>query len=138
MAMSKSGTNDYHLYKYATAADVLENVNASLVKRNVAVASQTELIDIREVLTQKGNTERLATVKTTLSLVDAESGETLSCSGIGRGHYSYLAVPFKKMAGFRDVVTHNYDGISYDMIWEVAQKDIPQLVSEIERMLDEQ
>lgn len=23
----------------------------------------------------------------------------------------------KDMAGLRDVVTHNYDGISYDMIW---------------------
>ena len=83
--VQKSGTNDFHRYKYATAADVLEKVNASLVKRKVAVASQAELIDLRDVVTQKGNAERLATVKTTLSLVDAESGETLSCSGLGSG-----------------------------------------------------
>ena len=30
--IQKSGTNDFHRYKYATAADVLEKVNASLVK----------------------------------------------------------------------------------------------------------
>jgi uncharacterized protein with HEPN domain len=26
-------------------------------------------------------------------------------------------VPFQ-MAGLRDIVTHDYDGISYDMIWK--------------------
>lgn len=83
--IQKNGTNDFHRYKYATAADVLEKVNASLVKHGLAVTAQAELIDLREVLNQKGNTERLATVKTTLTLIDAASGETVSCSGIGSG-----------------------------------------------------
>ena len=83
--IQKSGTNDFHRYKYATAADVLEKVNASLVKHGIAVTAQAELIDLRDVVTLKGNTERLATVKTTLNLVDSESGESVSCSGIGSG-----------------------------------------------------
>ena len=45
-------------------------------------------------------------------------------------------IPFKEMAGLRDVVTHNYDGISYDMIWEVSKKDIPGLIPELETMMD--
>jgi len=49
----------------------------------------------------------------------------------------FPAIPFKEMAGLRDVVSHNYDGISYDMIWEVVQHDIPDLLPELERMLDE-
>ena len=83
--IQKSGSNEFHRYKYATAADVLEKVNASLVKHGVAVTAQAELIDLRDVVTQKGNAERLATMKTTLTLIDAESGETVSCSGIGSG-----------------------------------------------------
>ena len=83
--VQKSGTNDFHRYKYATAADVLEKVNASLVKHGVAVTAQAELIDLREVTTAKGNIERLATVRTTLTLVDSDSGESMVCSGIGSG-----------------------------------------------------
>jgi len=48
----------------------------------------------------------------------------------------YSAIPFKEMAGLRDVVTHNYDGISYDMIWEVIKKDIPGFLPELEIMMD--
>ena len=83
--IQKSGTNDFHRYKYATAADVLEKVNASLVKHGVAVTAQAELIDLREVTTAKGNIERLATVRTTLTLIDADSGESMVCSGLGSG-----------------------------------------------------
>ena len=83
--VQKQGQNDFHKYKYATAADVLEKVNASLVKHGIAVTAQAELIDLREVTTAKGNIERLATVKTSLTLIDSESGESVSCSGIGSG-----------------------------------------------------
>ena len=83
--VQKSGTNDFHRYRYATAADVLEKVNASLVKHGVAVTAQAELIDLREVTTAKGNIERLATVRTTITLIDADSGESMVCSGIGSG-----------------------------------------------------
>ena len=81
--IQKNGTNEFHRYKYATAADVLEKVNISLVKHGLAATAQAELIDLRDVTTMKGNVERLATVKTTLALIDAESGEVVSCSGIG-------------------------------------------------------
>ena len=83
--VQKNGTNDFHRYKYATAADVLEEVNASLVKHGLAVTAQAELIDLREVTTAKGNVERLATVRTTLTIVDSESGEAMVSSGIGSG-----------------------------------------------------
>ena len=48
----------------------------------------------------------------------------------------YPDIPFKDMAGLREVVTHNYDGISYDMIWEVVKKDIPGLLPALEIMID--
>ncbi len=47
----------------------------------------------------------------------------------------YPDIPFKQMAGLRDVVTHNYDGISYDMVWEVVSKDLPPLEEKLYDML---
>lgn len=83
--VQKSGTNDFHRYKYATAADVLEKVNTSLVKNHVAVISVPELLEMRDVTNLKGNTEHLATIRTTLTLIDCESGESVSVVGIGSG-----------------------------------------------------
>ncbi|MBP2641035.1 MAG: superfamily [Firmicutes bacterium] len=83
--VQKSGNNDFHRYKYATAADVLEKVNTSLVKNRVAVISVPELLELRDVTNLKGNTEHLATIRTTLTLIDCESGESVSVVGIGSG-----------------------------------------------------
>ena len=45
-------------------------------------------------------------------------------------------IPFKQMAGLRDVVTHDYDGISYDMIWEAVSHDIPPLEDKVYEMME--
>lgn len=83
--IQKSGTNDFHRYRYATAADVMEKVNAALVKYGVAAIVTPELYDFRDVTNLKGNVEHLATVRTTLTLIDAESGESVSVVGLGSG-----------------------------------------------------
>lgn len=81
----KNGTNDFHQYKYATSADVLEKVNASLVKHKVAAIVLPEIIDTNDVITSKGNTEHLVTVKVDITLIDNDSGESLVLAGIGSG-----------------------------------------------------
>lgn len=48
----------------------------------------------------------------------------------------YPDVPFRQMAGLRDVVTHDYDGISYDMIWEVVERRLPALEIKLLDMLE--
>lgn len=84
-SIRKNGTNDFHHYKYATSADVLEKVNASLVKNKVASIVTPEIITTADVLNNKGNTEHLVTVKVTITLVDTESGESMVISGAGSG-----------------------------------------------------
>ncbi len=84
-AVQKNGTNDFHHYKYATSADVLEKVNQSLVKNKVASIVLPEVIDSSEVLTGKGNTEQLVTVKVAITLIDTDSGESIVLAGIGSG-----------------------------------------------------
>lgn len=83
--VAKNGTNDFHQYKYDKAADVLEMVNESLTKHGIFTTVETNLLDMREVKTSKGNTEILATVETVVTLIDSDSGETAKISGVGSG-----------------------------------------------------
>ena len=83
--VAKNGSNEFHRYKYATAADVLEKVNAALVKNGVSATAKPELIDLRDVTNQKGHTEHLATVRTIVVLTDEESGESVEFIGLGSG-----------------------------------------------------
>ena len=83
--IQKSGFNEFHRYKFATAADVLERVNSSLVKNNVCSIVNAELIDMKDTTNQNGKTEHIAYVKTTVTLIDADSGESLTCVGLGSG-----------------------------------------------------
>ncbi len=83
--VQKNGNNDFHHYKYATSADVLEKVNAALVKNNVCSVIVPELLSMMDVMNNKGNTEHLATVRITNTLIDADSGESLCLVGLGSG-----------------------------------------------------
>ena len=86
--VAKNGTNDFHKYKYATATDVLEKVNASLTKHGLASVVATNLLSSKEVTTAKGNVEQLVTVEVSVTLIDAESGESLTLKGLGSGQDS--------------------------------------------------
>lgn len=86
--VAKNGTNSFHQYKYATATDVLEKVNSSLTKHGLASVVIPNLLSMQQVTTAKGNVEQLATVEVTVTLIDADSGETLTLKGLGSGQDS--------------------------------------------------
>jgi uncharacterized protein with HEPN domain len=46
-------------------------------------------------------------------------------------------VDWKKAAGLRDIVVHEYFGINKDIIWDVIQNKIPELEKEIKKILKE-
>ena len=83
--ISKSGVNQSQNYKYTTTTDVMEKVNTALTNHGVASIVNSEIIDFKEVTTSKGSNAHLATVKVTINLIDAESGDTCTISGIGSG-----------------------------------------------------
>ena len=83
--VQKNGKNQFHGYKYATSADVLEKVNQSFVKHGIISLAKPELFDLTDVTTLKGNIEKLATIQMTITLMDVETGETFEIIGIGSG-----------------------------------------------------
>lgn len=83
--VSKNGVNSFHKYKYATSADVLEKVNAVLVRHGVCSIATPELISMDDVTTSKGNIEKLATVKVSITFMDSDSDDYLCIAGLGSG-----------------------------------------------------
>lgn len=43
-------------------------------------------------------------------------------------------IPWKKMAGMRDMLTHEYFGIVMKRIWDTTQRDLPKLKKQIEEL----
>ena len=49
----------------------------------------------------------------------------------------YADIPWREMIGLRNVISHNYDKIDDDEIFQIATKDIPSLIEGIGRILRE-
>jgi uncharacterized protein with HEPN domain len=47
----------------------------------------------------------------------------------------YEDLPWQAMKGTRNKVIHEYDAIQLDIIWDIVQKDLPALVSELEKIV---
>jgi uncharacterized protein with HEPN domain len=49
----------------------------------------------------------------------------------------YKKIAWKKIAGLRDIVIHEYFGIDEDIIWDVVHNKIPELKPEIKTIIED-
>lgn len=49
---------------------------------------------------------------------------------------NYPDVPWRKIAGIRDVIIHAYSGVKLSMIWVVTQEDLPELKDRVAQILE--
>lgn len=51
---------------------------------------------------------------------------------------AHCHIPWKEMAGMRDKIIHEYFGVNYDIVWMVAQQELPALLLQIESLWAQQ
>ncbi len=50
--------------------------------------------------------------------------------------YAWQSISWRQMAGMRDRLVHDYMGINYYIVWDVAKNIIPILTQQIQEVVD--
>ena len=83
--VQKDGKNEFHRYKYASAANVLEKVNDACVANNVASFPVYQILSEKDRPTKSGGVETLVTVQVALTIIDGDSDDQITPIALGSG-----------------------------------------------------
>jgi uncharacterized protein with HEPN domain len=52
--------------------------------------------------------------------------------------YRWQSIAWRQMAGMRDKLIHDYMGVNYHIVWDVAKNIIPTLIPQIEEVIEKE
>ena len=81
----KDAKNQKQGYKYVSAAHILGKVNESMAAHNCCSVPEFAVIDTKETKTAGGAIWQLVTVKCSLQIIDADTGESVIVTSLGSG-----------------------------------------------------
>ena len=99
--------------------DILESVNR--IERYIKGKTKKEFLDNYEK--QDAIIKRLEIIGEAVKNIPSE---------IKKKHPE---IPWKDMAGMRNVLIHEYFGVIMDRVWDTAKNDIPKLKKQIQELL---
>lgn len=83
--MPQDKENSFQKYKYTSAASMFGRINEALSDQKLSIRTRLELLEMRDVQTARGATEKYAVVSATVVVRDAESEESAEFVGLGSG-----------------------------------------------------
>ncbi len=75
------------------------------------------------------NKEKLNTIIRSIEII-GEAAKNLPESFKNK----HKEIPWKKVIGTRDILTHRYFGIDFDAVWDIIKKDLPDLKDKIQKL----
>ena len=99
--------------------DILESINR--IEKYVKGKTKEEFLDNHEK--QDAIIKRLEVIGEAVKNIPPE---------IKKKHSK---IPWKDMAGMRDILVHEYFGVIMDRVWDTAKNDIPKLKKQIKELL---
>ena len=49
----------------------------------------------------------------------------------------YSNIPWRALKGLRNRIVHDYDGVQYKIIWHVIRNEVPELMANLQEILDD-
>lgn len=44
-------------------------------------------------------------------------------------------IPWRRIAGLRDIIIHQYDSVDYHEVWNVVEGDLPPFLSQVQSLM---
>ena len=98
--------------------DILENIN--LIEDSLKKLSKYEFESDKDII--DANLRRLEVIGEAVKNIPDSFKD------------KYQDVPWRKIASFRDVLTQGYFRVDLDLVWKIAQEDLPILKKQIEKI----
>ena len=80
----KNGRNDFHNYDYATESDLVDHIRDKLAEQGIMIFPSVTDHEIAEMQDNRNRTVYLTTVTMQMTLVDGESGDSMTTSWVGQ------------------------------------------------------